>query len=179
VTRSDIEDDTGFTVRHLVPIELAFTCGADYPSHGPPRFQLSCCWLGRSRRELLQSKLLEIAKDSDGDPVLFQWYQVLQDEALAIVGVVPQEEGGPPVLSLGGPAAAAAQRWTMCAVAAADGHGAVETGAGSDAPATVGSPSAAAAALPAEGVMLSGGADAKIEDDEPRRTVSSSYAGGT
>lgn len=173
VIRSDLVHDEGFEVENLVPIELAFTFGQSYPSHGPPSFVLSCCWLGRVRREKLRARLLELALECEGDPILFSWYQFLQDEALEFLGVVKGEDGTP-ILTMGPEGGEARQHAASVPVPAAAAE-VIE--------ATHGDGGEAVGPAPEQELDVGlAGAPGSIEDEddgdyEPRRTISGSYAG--
>ncbi len=72
-------------VSHLEPIRLHFRLPEDYPSDCPPEVRLVCDWLDEVQAERLTRALAE--RHRKGEVVLFDWCQLLREEALALAGI--------------------------------------------------------------------------------------------
>nr|NP_001123340.1 Zn-finger (RING/cysteine-rich C6HC)-7 [Ciona intestinalis]FAA00216.1 TPA: zinc finger protein [Ciona intestinalis] len=74
-------------VSFLPPIQLNFALSDGYPSDEPPQFNLSCVWLSPSQLYELCLKLDEIWQKEEGNVILYEWFQFLQDDSLSILGI--------------------------------------------------------------------------------------------
>eukprot|EP00127_Corallochytrium_limacisporum_P005821 Clim_evm2s212 gene=Clim_evmTU2s212 len=68
------------SVQHLPPIELSFTLPATYPSSDGPMFSLSCKWISEPALQVLGKRLVGLWEGQLGSPVLYAWYELLQNE---------------------------------------------------------------------------------------------------
>lgn len=74
-------DQGDFPVDYLPPIQLIATFPQDYPSQSCPNFTLSCCWLSKSKLDLLAVELEKLWEDTHGE-ILYVWFYFLQDQSL-------------------------------------------------------------------------------------------------
>lgn len=70
-----------FPVGHLPPIQLVATLPKDYPSQNSPYFTLSCCWLSKSKLDLLVMELEKLWEVNRSE-ILFIWFLFLRDQSL-------------------------------------------------------------------------------------------------
>lgn len=75
------KDEQEHPVDHLPPIQLIATVPQDYPSQSCPSFTLSCCWLSKSKLDLLAVKLERLWEETHGE-ILHIWFLFLQNDAL-------------------------------------------------------------------------------------------------
>ena len=83
---------TGHTaeVQHLGYIELHCRLHDEYPNDDlPPSVDIKCNWLPEKKLMVLSDLLLEYWQQEreSGEVVLFQWYQLLKDQALDKLGI--------------------------------------------------------------------------------------------
>lgn len=71
-------DQGDFPVDYLPPIQLIVTFPQDYPSKSCPSFTISCCWLSKSKLDLLAVELESLWESTHGE-ILYIWFRFLQD----------------------------------------------------------------------------------------------------
>ncbi|XP_054267521.1 E3 ubiquitin-protein ligase RNF14 [Macrosteles quadrilineatus] len=82
---------TSFPINHLPPIRLCTSFPKDYPSISCPDFLLSCCWLSKTKLELLVMELNKLW-DENKCEILFIWCSFLKDQSLDLLNITNSYE---------------------------------------------------------------------------------------
>ncbi|XP_039308043.1 E3 ubiquitin-protein ligase RNF14 isoform X1 [Solenopsis invicta] len=76
----DSASGNSFLVEHLPPIRMYITLPNTYPSKTSPNFHLSIIWLTPWDISFICQKLDEIWKENEGNEIIFQWLNFLQND---------------------------------------------------------------------------------------------------
>jgi hypothetical protein len=75
-----------FALQHLPPVELVFTYPPGYPAREPPEAHLAAVWLSPAQLAAAKARLLVLAAESAGSPIVFEWLAFLRDQLLPFLG---------------------------------------------------------------------------------------------
>ncbi|XP_041971699.1 protein IMPACT-B-like [Aricia agestis] len=71
---------------------LYVTMTSEYPSQGPPKYELSAPWMDRKAKENLHHCLDEVYLENVGETVIFQWVEKIREILQLIVPQTEKEE---------------------------------------------------------------------------------------
>lgn len=78
------------TLQFLPPIHLVYRLPRSYPSHSPPTFILSACWLNHRMLSSLCQVLDTLWEQQAGEVVIYSWAEWLRSSCLSHLGITDQ-----------------------------------------------------------------------------------------
>ncbi|KAF6018165.1 RNF14 [Bugula neritina] len=78
-------DQPTANIAHLPPIVLGFELPPTYPHKDPPKINLSCKWLSPKQLSRLVTHLDEISEANKGEPILYIWFDFLQQDSMKLL----------------------------------------------------------------------------------------------
>ncbi|KAJ8981294.1 hypothetical protein NQ317_004030 [Molorchus minor] len=73
-------------------VKLFITLNPDYPSDAPPSYDLLAPNLSSNDKELIKKEFKRIYDEQQGNPIIFQWIEILKDIILSVEGKVSTDK---------------------------------------------------------------------------------------